>query len=507
VTRRCGVAYDDRSANTSSSELCRGDPWWPAHPLALLEEECALGSNPCDSLDEAGYAVQSTTKVCNAQCYTGKTAECVTLGTGVEDAGAASVWDLQGDWKEWLFLGIYALAALAALGFVRVLMCPPGGSKPIIRTLAVIIGLAGSTTVFVAMYALYLDEQVVEEFVGTTTIYSVICTGALLAIVSLLVIVGMIRRSTILLLVVFLVLSLIFLLEATASFLVVFWIVQLNSVANDSIETLDGSGRWDGYVGEEVLAEVEGFVCRTYQLCCRDPALDLIDVDYASGWFEPGSGRSQATCFTPPEGTTNDISASLNDPSSLNFCRYVSGSSSTVEPANGVCDVLDLWVTDVDACQEHFCTWGVDGYLEFVSTTTTFLRSNAIAIGGACSALALLQLILIVNVWRMRSQFKKEHRKRPQQPVVAESDYKRGDRRSGTNTTNKDALARARAAQVMRSNQSGAGHHMLADRQQRPPALRTRVHHSLVRPFSLSGRNSDLKLSDLSESSPLHAES
>ena len=70
------------------------------------------------------------------------------------------MFELEGDWKQWLFLGIYALGGLALVGFVRVLMCPPGGSTRVVGCSAVLIGLVGGSVVMLAFYALYLDEQV-----------------------------------------------------------------------------------------------------------------------------------------------------------------------------------------------------------------------------------------------------------------------------------------------------------------------------------------------------------
>ena len=56
-----------------------------------------------------------------------------------------------------------------------------------------------------------------------------------------------------------------------------YWIHSLDDVTNDQLATLQGSAgaQYEGKFGAAALQEVEGFVCRTYQLCCRDPSLDL----------------------------------------------------------------------------------------------------------------------------------------------------------------------------------------------------------------------------------------
>lgn len=176
------------------------------------------------------------------------------------------------------------------------------------------------------------------------------------------------------------------------------------------------------------------------------------------------------------------------------------------------CDVLDLWVTDVDQCQDHFCTYGVDGYLEFVRSTTGFIRSNAVAFGGVCSALALLQLVLIVNIWRMRSKFKREQKQTVKQYAGSAEHQSQYDgvarsRCSSTHTANTEAVARARrASQSKRPYQYSSAHPpsgacSSVDAQQCPPVPRPRVHHSLVRAFSCQRSASDLKLTDVSQSS------
>ena len=106
--------------------------------------------------------------------------------------------------------------------------------------------------------------------------------------------------------------------------LILYWVHSLDDVTNDSLQTLRGSsgGVHSGAFGEVALAEAEAFTCRTYQKCCRDPGLDLIN------------GGSAGTCLDAHEGTSTDITTAFEDVSSPNFCPYVSGGRYNLQPVS-----------------------------------------------------------------------------------------------------------------------------------------------------------------------------
>lgn len=156
-------------------------------------------------------------------------------------------------------------------------------------------------------------------------------------------------------------------------------------------------------------------MCTTYTHCCRDPALELI-----AGSPETGSGSGAASvdggepalagrCYTPHPGLATDVSASAEDPSSKKFCEYISGVSTSVTPASGVCDALGTQLSDfsLSECQENFCAYGVDGYADFLDKVVEFLRSNAMYLGGGLAVFVLLQCVLVANAWNLRARFRR----------------------------------------------------------------------------------------------------
>jgi len=156
--------------------------------------------------------------------------------------------------------------------------------------------------------------------------------------------------------------------EFVAAVLVAYWVWSLHDVAADSIQSVsgEGEGRFDGRFGEAILSEVEGIVCRTYQLCCRDPQLDEVQNFTAAA----------ATCMELGEGES-DLLTILSDASSPQFCRYISGSSSTAVPSAGTCGWLDGRVINQEKCQAEFCASGAEGYLTFIEELVARLQRNA----------------------------------------------------------------------------------------------------------------------------------
>jgi len=160
---------------------------------------------------------------------------------------------------------------------------------------------------------------------------------------------------------------------------------------------------------------VEGTICATYQLCCRDPALDVLDgfsTNSAAAPVDSGSGAATgrfnqsggalSACISAPEGALTDLAATLNDPSSTKFCPYVTGAPAhlIVAPPAGVCTVLGR-IADgfsTQQCQAEFCESGVDAYLAFVNVMIELLQSYAVPLAAVMGSMVVLLIIFACNV-------------------------------------------------------------------------------------------------------------
>ena len=53
----------------------------------------------------------------------------------------------------------------------------------------------------------------------------------------------------------------------------------------------------------------------------------------------------------------------------------------------------------VDSCQASFCSYGYEGYEEFIGTVVGWMKNNGIIVGGIVAVVVLVQGILIANLW------------------------------------------------------------------------------------------------------------
>jgi len=429
VKSRCGVLQDERSAVTASAEDCKGDPVWATPYIPAIDNylsaKCARGLTPCDTLSRSGFQLmQDGTKVCNAQCHTsleGRSDCSAGPSEPVEGTSEKMERLVEENWQQFLWLLVWLLGVIFAASCARAVACPKQGSKGIVICLSMLLGFVGGIFLGCAAYGLFYDFEFVSGFVGVPTLYGLASIGGALVVLLLLTLFAVCCSSRCLLLLVFLLYIFFVLIQAGSTVLVFYWSYLVTSVTGDTVDTLSGNnadGKWDGHLGETALKEVEGIMCRTYQLCCRDldaspsilPFDDFasgsgsgIQSDYASGFVE---APASDTCLQQHAGQTVDIAVVMQDPSSDNFCPYVSGSDRSVKPAVGTCDFLNWAVTDfsLSACQEKLCVFGIDGYEEFTEQVVNWMRSNAIIIGAVSAFAVLFQLILSVNLWKLRKR-------------------------------------------------------------------------------------------------------
>lgn len=409
VSSRCGRQINDQSARPSDPVTqCRGDSNWAGNFDQYLDDKCEGGNNPCGpSLSDAGFEILNGVRVCNAQCFTGDgvRSDCsVPPEEGVEISGNTLLEGLpyQDHWGPYTFLIMWGLGALIALGLVRSLLCPPEGSIPLTVGFALFVGVVGVIAAAGGWYCLYENPELVSAWVGQPTLYIVGIFGLVLTICAVTTLLGIYARSPELLFSIFVSYSLLLIGQMAISIATAYWFHSLDDVTSDLEKTLrgDSTGVHDGKLGAEALAEIEGVVCRTYQMCCRDPKLGMYDASLVN----------QSTCLKAHEGSST-VAISAADPSNYEFCNFVSGARVTINPARGVCNVLDRSVSDfsLGQCQQNFCSFGVDGYFDFVVVITDYVRSYGVWIVGGFTLLVLVELAVLANLFSVRKRFKKQN--------------------------------------------------------------------------------------------------
>jgi len=371
-----------------------------------LSAKCAGGTTPCATLSGSGFSTATGDLRCNAQCYTvtaGRTDCSAAPTTPVDSSEVGSLFGyaVPEHYIQFLYLAVWALAGLAFVGFCRAIFCPRRGSACLINAISLLLMLVGAALSAAALVSLRSDLDLVEAYVGDTTLYGCTATGAALGLIGIVSLWGVCRRSTCALSIAFWVYVLVLLAQVGMTALLLYWIYSLDDVTNDSLNVLRGTagGIHDGSFGAVGLKEAEGLTCRTYQTCCRDPSLDLM-------------ASAAATCMDAHEGSATDVSIAFEDVSSPNFCPYVSGARLSFSPAQGVCDVLEWAIDDFSQlrCRADFCTLALDGYFQFVRQVVEFLREYGYMFGGGFAVWTLFQLTICVNVWNIRRRFRKERR-------------------------------------------------------------------------------------------------
>lgn len=189
----------------------------------------------------------------------------------------------------------------------------------------------------------------------------------------------------------------------------------LDDVSADTLSNLQGvgDGVHEGKLGADALKEAEGFMCRSYQRCCRDPALD------APAHAETGSGEvnmaaaGNRTCLASHAGTSSDVAAAFDDPSTPSFCEYISGSSETVALKPNTCDAVNTFYS-LETCRANFCLLGAEGYFEFVQSLLALAREYATWLGAGFAVLVLFQIILMANLRNLRKRFAREKKAKTQ---------------------------------------------------------------------------------------------
>jgi len=310
----------------------------------------------------------------------------------LSQAAPKSYEELADEYMQWIWLGVLVMSALVVGLAMNTFCCPAGGSIAVAAVLTTIIFLAGALTAAAGAYGYWVNNDLVAPFVGETTLIVVMGFGGLLSTIALWTFIGFCSKSRFVLTTVFIFYLLTLLIELAFAGLVAYWVYTLQAVTEDAMTLLEGGdaedGKFSGRLGADVLAEVEGSMCRFYQECCRDPLLG-----------------EDGTCISSHEGSTVDVAEALLDPGSPNFCPYISGSSGVMSfvPSPAACLTAEHLIPgfSMASCETNFCSHGYEGYEEFLAQAVDWMMNNGIIIGGVSTAVVLLQLLLAVNVLRL----------------------------------------------------------------------------------------------------------
>ena len=429
VKTRCGRGTNDLSEDLKggrgTQDDCRGTPSWSSKSNTYLANKCEKGIDPCSQrFDNQEAPYNSADGTCNAQCYTGADRDgCKAAPTSaLETAGKGGLSDYLSSvsWEQFLFFGVWVLAALIFVGVLRKFICPAPGSRRVLGAASVIFMLVGlATAVFSALTLTKTDTipqiellgEQVAAFIGEAVMVVFLALGLVLFLVGTATLVGIQCRSQKTMAAVWVIWFLLLIVQVTLAVLLCWWVYVIEDVPNETLATLQGKddGRYEGALGADALTNVEGFVCTLYQKCCRDPQLDMaVSMELGSGEAGSGDGWQAAnrTCSGGRvHGVGSDVEVAMQDPSNQQFCPYVTGSNHRYAPPAGICNPLDK-VFPLGDCRDNFCMAGPEGYYNFLNKLVGFIKQYATGFGGLFACLVIVQLVLLVNLWNLRRRFK-----------------------------------------------------------------------------------------------------
>lgn len=282
--------------------------------------------------------------------------------------------------------------------------------------------------------------ELYAAFVGRDTVLFTIVGSAGFAAYALFVLYAVYVRHGCLCLTSFWLLLLIVLALVLATLFLAYWVWTSDDIPIDSINAIRGTEisrhaqSFDDFLTRELqvaLSLVEGAVCSTYTMCCRDPKLEAPPLSISA--VADSASSNNATCIARREGQMIDIETALEDPSSPNFCTYATGATVLVSPPRGVCLLIDSAIGDFSlaACQANFCAAGIDAYLAFVNQMVALLQRFAVPLGVA---MGLLVFFLII--WACNVRYVGKRLRRKELPTT-----------TATFTTNADGTARPNYAE------------------------------------------------------------
>jgi len=415
VTTRCGVGRHDRSIEVASRAQCRGDPAWAARSDAYLNSKCEHGQNPCADESTSGYTPStgdsSGAGLCDAQCAYGASqgdSACAVTSPTDDDpflfSSTVAKYTNDLSWTVWLIPACCAgLLALVILRRIRRAICPADErARTIALTLGCFVSLVSLVVCGIFVRAL-LQYDVYAPFVARDSIFTCLCGSGAICVMALLFVWGVYRRRACVCISAFWTILAITVLLVLMSCFMYYSLWKMDDVRAESISAVRGTRvtrvmkTLDDLFSRELavpLAAVQATLCSAYTMCCRDPSLDVSSVAL--------SADQKRTCGAQRDGLLADLEAEVQDPSSPDFCPYITGVPAerinSLPP--GVCTLIDQEVDtfSIAKCQAEFCSSGVDEYLVFVDAMIAHSRLYTTMFAVGMGITLVLNLIWAVNI-------------------------------------------------------------------------------------------------------------
>jgi len=360
---------------------------------------------------------------CDLECFTGtlpadsEEAPCQQGPVGDVAAAGSAGWlqDLQDSFLKYdgsveqlqslAFVAIVPLTLLVFGVFCKRCLCPTRRikrSKRVFWGLCAPVLLAGFGLTGVASYGL-LNFQMFEAYISLTAILYLQMAGLATVFLTGFGIYAVYygHRCKIL---VYLFIGVIWLcFTVAACVMLATFAGNLDQLSRSSLAqtSADRESLWarkdEGIGVQDVYAQMESFTCRTYQLCC-EPA-EMFNLRAANG--------AARQCKEYHEGSVEDIASILADPSHSEFCPTISGMDAQLSAAKGICRLVEFMSEggfSLSTCRGDYCASGLEGYEDFLSVVVIIYRKNMRIAGVVASALIVLQVVMLVNLYYIRRQ-------------------------------------------------------------------------------------------------------
>lgn len=199
VRSRCSdpVVHDSSAAASSASD-CEGDSWWTNAPRQYLQDKCAAGDDPCSTTAGRGYTTSGATgPACDAQCYTpldGRTDCSAGPPDAVEGSAAKNIAELAESYMQYILLGGVVVGGLIALGILKRCI-PQHGSVAFTAMASTLICLFGIGIGGIGGYAYFVGIEMINAFVGQTSLLGMMALGVVLVVMPLLTFIGFCSKS------------------------------------------------------------------------------------------------------------------------------------------------------------------------------------------------------------------------------------------------------------------------------------------------------------------------
>jgi len=306
-----------------------------------------------------------------------------------------------------------------------------------------VVLLCGVAYIGVAAY-MFVEYATFNLYIGPATLVGIVCVGAAHVIFAVAIIVALCVHSPCGLYLGFYWMLILAVVEIVLTLLVVYWVYSIGDVPTDALGALlgDAHSSVDNFLSSALsqpVAVAEGLVCKTYQKCCRDFKLALIEMSsnatsnavsgvdetgeelgsgggavgsgeyvldpYSHGGTTTGNASASSHCLAPAqhEGAATDFELTLRDPSTENFCPYTSGAHPAllIDPPAATCFLIEEAAGgrfSLDQCKQDFCQTGIDGYLTFLALAVDIIQRYGVYIGCAIALLVVMQLIMAFNL-------------------------------------------------------------------------------------------------------------